>query len=272
MIRLIAMDMDGTLLNSARQVSRANAAALRRVQEAGIHLALCSGRSPGYLALIAIQNGLKDCALLALNGLYCQRDLNEPCVIQHVLTEEALRGTLRFLREEQQLFGCYAQNRLVIFPLNGQSHLSFFDVQEGHALSTEVLYGEESLSSLTDGVNKIITFAPDTASWERTQHKLLQVPDLEVTTSWPLNFELMPKGYGKGTAVAELAAQLHLTADEVMTIGDYDNDESMIRWAGMGVAMANATDCIKSAAQLITLDNDHDGVAYAIENYALKQA
>jgi len=269
-IRLIAMDMDGTLLNPAQQVSPGNAEALRKARAQGIHLAICSGRSPGDIGLFAMENGLEDCALLALNGLYCQRDVHSAPFAQHVLDEETLRETMRIIRDEKQPFACYAQNRLVIFPQDGEDAKTFFTVHDQHPDGPQILYGEEGFAQLTEGVNKIINFAPDQQSWERTRNRLLELPRLEVSTSWPLDFELMPKEWGKGTAVAELAAQLGLTADQVMTIGDYDNDESMIRWAGMGVAMANATDCIKNAAQFITLSNAEDGVAHAIEQFALK--
>ena len=268
-IQLIAMDMDGTLLNPAQEVSPRNAAALRMARDQGIHLAICSGRSPGDIGLFALENGLEDCALLALNGLYCQRSANAKPFSQHVLDNETLRKTMRIIREEKQPFACYAQNKLVIFPQNGEDAKTFFTVHDNHPDGPQILYGEEGFARLTEGVNKIINFAPDQESWERTRRRLMELPKLEVSTSWPLDFELMPKEFGKGSAVSELAAQLGLTADQVMTIGDYDNDESMIRWAGFGVAMANATDCIKNAAQFITLSNAEDGVAHAIEKYAL---
>jgi len=270
-IRLIVMDMDGTLLNSAQAVSPGNAAALRKARDQGVQLAICSGRSPGDIGLFAMENGLEDCALLALNGLYCQRDMHSAPFSQHVLDDATLRETMRIIQEEKQPFACYAQNKLVIFPQNGEDAKSFFTVHDHHPDGPQILYGEEGFAQLDQGVNKIINFAPDQESWERTRKRLMELPRLEVSTSWPLDFELMPKGYGKGSAVAELAAQLGLTAEQVMTIGDYDNDESMIRWAGLGVAMENATERIKKAAKAITRSNDEDGVGAAIERYALRK-
>lgn len=269
-IRLIVMDMDGTLLNPDQEVSPRNAEALRKAAAQGVHLAICSGRSPGDIALFALENGLQDCALLSLNGLYCQRRAFEEPFAQHLLDEETLRDVIAIIRDERQPYACYAQNSICIFPQDGEDAKTFFTVHDADPRGPQVLYGEEGYAKLTQGVNKLINFAPNQESWERTRRRLMALPRLEVSTSWPLDFELWQKGFGKGSAVSELAAQLGLTADQVMAIGDYDNDESMIRWAGMGVAMENATECIKQAAQFITLSNAEDGVAYAIEKFVLK--
>ena len=72
-IRLIAMDMDGTLLNNHQQISPGNLQALHQARDAGIHLAICSGRLPGDIAAFAVESGLTDCALLSLNGAYQAR-------------------------------------------------------------------------------------------------------------------------------------------------------------------------------------------------------
>ena len=78
------------------------------------------------------------------------------------------------------------------------------------------------------------------------------------------------KGVSKGNAVAKLCEELGLTAENVMAIGDEENDISMIEFAGIGVAMENAVPAVKEAANEITVDNDHDGVAKVIEKFALK--
>jgi Cof subfamily protein (haloacid dehalogenase superfamily) len=87
--------------------------------------------------------------------------------------------------------------------------------------------------------------------------------------SAPFFLEVTRKNVNKGNALAKLVEQLGLTAANVMAIGDQGNDLSMIEYAGTGVAMGNAIDSVKTAAQHITTDNDHDGVAQAIEKLAL---
>ena len=270
-IRLIAMDMDGTLLNSSQQISPGNAEALRLAREQGIKLAICSGRSPGDIAMFALENGLEDCALLSLNGTYClETPLGAP-FCNHVLDGETLNSAMKVMQEEAAAFALYAQNRVVIFPKEEEDGKSFFVSHDSGLLAPEILYGPSGLEHvLPQGINKIICLAKDEESWQRIRLRLLQIHGLDVSTSWPLDFELMQLPYGKGTAVAELAGKIGADASQVMTLGDYDNDTSMIAYAGYGIAMGNAMQPVRDAAKYITLSNDEDGVAHAIRQYALK--
>ena len=95
-------------------------------------------------------------------------------------------------------------------------------------------------------------------------------PELEIVSSWDDKFEIMKKGSSKGEAVAQLAKYFNLKRDEIMCIGDSENDLSMIEYAGIGVAMGNAIDKVKKSAQYITASNTDSGVAKAIEKFVLK--
>ena len=101
------------------------------------------------------------------------------------------------------------------------------------------------------------------------RRRLETLPGLEITSSWADNYELMPQGVSKGRAVKELAEKMGIGPDQVMTVGDFDNDLSMIEYAGYGTAMGNATPKVKAAAKYVTLTNDEDGVAAAIRKYVL---
>lgn len=93
--------------------------------------------------------------------------------------------------------------------------------------------------------------------------------DLEVVSSWDDNFEIMKKGSSKGEAVKKLAKYLGISREEVMCIGDSENDLSMISWAGIGVAMGNAIEQVKEVADYVTDDNKHGGVSKAIKKFVL---
>ncbi len=90
-----------------------------------------------------------------------------------------------------------------------------------------------------------------------------------VVQSEPYFYEAMNKQASKGNAIAELATKLGFASDEVMAIGDQGNDLTMVKFAGTGVAMGNAIDEVKATAQFVTKTNEEDGVAYAIEKFAL---
>ena len=94
-------------------------------------------------------------------------------------------------------------------------------------------------------------------------------PGAEITSSVPCNLEVNAPGVNKGRGLMALAAELWLDPAQVMACGDSGNDLAMIRLAGLGVAMANASPDVLAAADAVTLDNNHDGVAAAIETYVL---
>ena len=96
-----------------------------------------------------------------------------------------------------------------------------------------------------------------------------QFPDVEITTSIEKHLELNAPGVNKGTGLMMLARRLGLRPDQVMACGDSGNDLEMIRRAGLGVAMGNSTRPVLEAADYVTLDNNHDGVAAAIEKFVL---
>lgn len=93
-VSLIAMDMDGTLLDSRQRLTPGNLAALRKAQAAGIHLAICSGRLPGDVAMFLDEAGLPDCAILSLNGAYCLKRCMEGEFFNHPLENATLEAAV----------------------------------------------------------------------------------------------------------------------------------------------------------------------------------
>lgn len=268
-IRLIVMDMDGTLLNSKQKISEKNAQTLRMAAEQGIKLAICSGRAAADVALFVRENQLTDCATLGVNGTNIWLDPNGTEIANHVFKRETLEKTVRILWDANVLFTCFSRNNLAV--LRDDEGTKDFIWVSHKGVDLHLYHGPDGLKKIWDvGVNKIIAIFPDEQSIEDTRKKLIDVDGLEISSSWKDNLELMPEGINKGTAVAELAAHLGLDASQVMTFGDFDNDLPMIEWAGWGTAMGNANEKVKKAAKLVTLTNDEDGVAWAVQKYALK--
>ena len=270
-IKLIAADMDGTLLNGQKQISRQNIRALKTAAERGIHIAICSGRLCGDISLFALDAGLSHCHILSMNGAYC---LDRPCgtpYVEHLLEPEALNACLEILGEHDITYGCFGQNRMVAMVSKNEVKTKYWGTQRGREGAPEYLDGPEALQeTIARGVSKIVYLeqrAPERLVAIRS--KLLRVPGVEVTASAENNLEVMPLGICKGIAVKELAERLNFSAENVMTIGDYDNDLSMIAYAGYGVAMGNASGAVKAAARYVTKSNLEDGVAEAIQRWAL---
>lgn len=270
-IRMIAMDMDGTLLNPAQQLSEENRLSLQNAQQAGIQLAICSGRMPGDSALFALENGLENIAILGLNGGCCQRTpVSEPYV-NHTLPVQTVEACGALFAESNITYGLFLQNRVIIF--QGTKELRRCD-WGGHwdtPGAPVMTFGGDLAALAASGVNKIVCVEDDEKLLAGIRKVLEAMEYLQVTSSWANNLELMPAGVDKGLAVREAAQELGIDLSQVMVIGDYDNDLSMFRCAGFAVAMENAPAHVKAEADAVTLSNAEDGVAYAIRKWALNR-
>lgn len=270
-IRLIAMDMDGTLLNERQEISPANLQALREAVDKGIDIAICSGRLSGDSALFALDAGLSSCRILSLNGAYCLDAPLGEAYVTHTMPAEAFDACAGILDEYDVSYACFWQNKIAVLDSSQSEQVRNWATQRGREGSPEYFYGKEARDKAAqEGICKIVYIEQtDAGRIAEIRARLTRIAGIDITSSWPDNLEIMPEGINKGLAVRELAQRLGLTAAQVMTIGDYDNDLSMIAYAGCGVAMANATENVKRAAKYITLSNAEDGVAEAIRRYAL---
>ncbi len=270
-IRLIVMDMDGTLLNPAQQLSGENRRALMDARQAGIRLAICSGRVPADCAAFALENGLPEMAILGLNGGLSQRTPLSPPYASHVLPARTAAAVGACFLESGSTFGIFAGNRIHVFPGRSQARDCDWGARWEHPNGPKLIRGGDPAALAVQGVNKMICIEDDPRILHRHRLAMSEDAAMQLTSSWINNLELMPAGVDKGTAVGELARELGIHSAQVMVIGDYDNDLSMFRYAGFAVAMGNAPDHVKAEADAVTLSNAEDGVAWAIRRWAIPQ-
>lgn len=273
-IRLIAMDMDGTLLlDGGKGIPDGNVAALRAAHAAGIRLALCSGRVPDDMGFYALDMDIP-MPILALNGT-CTLDRPLGSIIRSDYIDAAVaNGIFQLLQEYPLEYGLFGDHELIISP-NGMTEQELLIVFGGNIMRpggrTCIRYdGEGASELLRRGLNKFMIFASDAAPLMDFQRRLEKdFPQVDVSSSWVNNLEITARGANKGVALTALAAKLGIPMAEVMAIGDNDNDIPMLRAAGVGVAMGNASPNALAAAQYTTLPNHECGVAAAIRAIAL---
>jgi Cof subfamily protein (haloacid dehalogenase superfamily) len=274
-VRLIAMDMDGTLLDGRPyRIPEENVKALRMASERGIHLALCSGRVPDDAMFFAVDAGL-DMTVLGENG-GCRLDhpLGE-IRDSHMLAPDLACRLLEALEATGFLCGVFRENELAVSQLE-KDH-SRADIMWGANVLRKgsrgsITYGKNATRSLAErGCNKIVVVDEDDGGELPKILPTLQplMDQLSLSSSWRNNLEFNPKGADKGAAVTALAKDLQIPMSDVMTIGDNDNDVSMLRCAGWSVAMGNANTNAMAAAKFVTLKNTEYGVAEAIRALAL---
>lgn len=275
-IRLIAMDMDGTLLTQSAtgvfSIPPENIAALRLAHECGVELALASGRLPDDAGFYALDAGLP-MHLIGLNGAVMLHGLGQAPVMERCLPEAVARRVMALMLEaglDVTVFTAWEAVSLGNKSLaEARMQLStWFGRSGGRMTFRNRGQGVDSALARTGKVVAISHTDPEGMAAVRARIRA-EFPDVEISSSWWSNFEVNAAGVNKGTALAELARQLGIPMSQVMTIGDNDNDVPMLRAAGIGVAMGNATPAARSAADHLTLPFDQFGVAAAIRSLVL---
>lgn len=279
-VKLIAMDMDGTLLlPQPRQepISAACISALHAARSAGIHLAIASGRVTDDAGFFALDAGLPDVHILGVNGSCCLDRPMGQVTENHTLPDAVVRSLIRLLTERGIEYGLFCpfdlvMSKRIVTEEDVRLHWGTYLLRPG--CRCRVHAACEGLdAALASGVNKLLVrddrgpevLAPLRALLEA------QFTGIEVSSSWINNLEINPSGINKGSAITALAAQLGIPMAQVMAIGDNDNDIPMLQCAGYAVAMGNATPSVLSCATHITLTNAEDGVAAAIRALALNE-
>jgi len=289
-VRLVAIDLDGTLLPSfTSEVSRRNARALRAAQQAGITVAIATGRRTAYAAPLVADLGLRaDMPMITSNGAVIRTLGGEP--IDHCQLEARVaRGLCGLLRGFGVLvftFDRRGRGELVVEDL-GQAQGRIALWVEANRDAIEVVKPLElALADSPGGVNDPIQgMVAGAVSRMQEAEKALKesqwcgeckcarteyaVRDLSI-------LDLLPRGVSKGAALARLAARLGVERAETMAIGDNWNDVDMLEWAGQAVMMGNAARELRTMAKTRgwkqAPSNDRNGVAVALEAAIAKRA
>lgn len=236
-IRLIALDMDGTLLNHNQEITEENKKAIKRAKESDIQIVISTGRPFQQIERYMDELNLSSFSV-TING------------------SEIWEGRGKLI--EQHLFRQEQIERL--WKLANIHNLTYWAITEGEIFHNNIPHHVD-LSKY-----KWLKFGFDIHDTNLRNMIIeeLRKDDLEVTNSSPTNLEINPLGINKGAALEKVCDRLGFTIDHVMAVGDSLNDISMIKKAGFGVAMGNAQDTVKNAADWTTATNEENGVAKAI--------
>ncbi|WGX76617.1 Cof-type HAD-IIB family hydrolase [Paraclostridium bifermentans] len=272
-IKLICIDMDGTLLMDQQNVSEENKKAIKEAVSRGVHVAITTGRVYNCAKLYSDEIGLKT-PIIASNGAFIGGS-NGETIYNNPLNSNEIKDFLSLTKQYgllSYLTGNFGIVSTMELPDNHIYKVLNKRLKDYEKIKFEVIDNIDNAFKLyPNQLLKGVCIEKDNISnLMKVKKELKQLnPELEIVSSWDDNFEIMKKGSSKGEAVAQLAKYFNLKRDEVMCIGDSENDLSMIEYAGIGVAMGNAIDIVKQSAQYITLPNTESGVAKAIEKFVL---
>ncbi|MDR2070874.1 MAG: Cof-type HAD-IIB family hydrolase [Treponema sp.] len=266
-IRMIALDLDDTLLRSDLTISFRTRNTIKRVESAGIVVVLASGRVPAALEQFARLLGMhkRPGYLICNNGTMIQESQTGSIVYEIKIPPETALIAYDLAAAEGFPVQIYENDVMYISRFN-----EFADYDQKLTGLRQVVV-ENFRAMVAAGVYKLLI--PGDPMILKPLEALLRTylgDTATLFTSKPYFLEILPPATDKGTALAWVAKRAGIPREAVLAIGDSMNDEGMIRWAGVGVAMSNGDDRIKNIAAIVTdKSNDDDGIANLIERYIL---
>ena len=272
-IRIIALDLDGTLLDSEKRLSARNAAALEAAAARGIAIVPTTGRFFGMMPPAVRDLPFVRYAITINGAQVYDRETGEAIVRAEIPLATAL-DIMRLLDGFDVIYDCYRENwgwmtaSLQAKAADYATNEHYLKMVREFRKPVEELKSHLEATASRGDVQKIMLFSrrgePECLG-EIGRLLAERHPEIKVTSSTANNIELNISSAHKGNALAEFASHLGLGLENCMAFGDGMNDYTMVAASGVGVAMANAEPEVRRAAKLITLSNDEDGVAVTIE-------
>ena len=272
-VRLIALDLDGTLLNSRKELPPEEYSALAEAAAAGIEIVPTTGRFFG-----GMPQAVRDLPFLhyaiTVNGAQVYDIRQDRAIARAEIPWQRAVEIMSWLDELPVIYDCFMDNWGWMSRSMWEKAADFAPDEHYLKMIRELRRPVDELKAfLTErkhDVQKVQFFCRDMALRQRLLREMpQQLPDIAVSSAISNNVELNCRDAHKGAALHALADYLGLPMEAIMAFGDGSNDVSMLRAAGIGVAMGNACDEARSAADQVTADCDHHGVAQGIRRFCL---
>lgn len=265
--KLLVLDLDGTLTNTRKEVTEHTRTTLIKAQEQGLKIVLASGRPTYGIAPLAnlLQLDKYEGYVLSYNGGEIIDWKTGELLYKNLLDPEVL----------PYLYQCANDNHFAIVTYDGEYVLTEYPddeyvLKEALLNVMKIKKVDNFLKAVQHPIAKCLIVGEPTrlAVLEKEMYNHLH-DRMGVFRSEPYFLELVPKGIDKAQSLAVLLKEIGMTKDEMIAVGDGFNDLSMIKYAGLGVAMSNAQEVVKENANFITLSNEEDGVAHVVEKFIL---
>lgn len=271
-IKMIGLDLDGTLLTDKKELTERTRKAVSSALEQGVVVLVATGR-PWLGVPEELRNFPGMRYALTSNGARIIDTLENRVIEEHLLSPDLAKKAL-------EICGKYDTLQEVYFDGQGYAPADKMAcVEKYHKNPSMCEYMRKTRIPVKDifelvekenrGLDKVQALFADMKERSQAWRELKTDSGLELVGSLKYNIEINAAGVNKGTGLVNLGRLLGIRREEIMACGDGDNDEVMLREAGLGVAMANAEEQVKAAADYVTLSNEEDGVAAAIEKFVL---
>ena len=269
MIKLIALDMDGTLLNEAKQIPQAHIEAIHKAIAKGVKLVLCTGRP-----LVGVKPYFEKLGLDAENEYVI---VNNGCST-HQTSDWSLVDWQELSPDDIRYLDKIAKKSPAQLTLFDEEHYFVVDEDPGQLVinDAKLVFTTPTKISLEEAISGQQTIFQAMFLAEKDQLDQFEADfgsEIESrfsgVRSQPIIYEALPLGTTKASGLARLAEKLGIAREEIMALGDANNDLEMLEYAGLGIAMGNADQHVKDLADAVTASNEENGVALAIKQYIL---
>ena len=270
--KILFLDLDGTLLNSRREISKGNRAALEKALTLGHRVVINTGRP---LKSALIQNRrlgltMDGCYLIAFNGGILYDSYREEILYRQCLSMDTALAVSDLCSRRGLHVQTYDREQVLIEPRWEDEAVRRYC--EKILMDYRVV--PDFATGLTEAPPKVLAISyTDRPALEALQTEILAAfPEVDCFFSCQEYLEVVPRGVHKGSAIKMLCRRLGMDVADSIAAGDAENDLQMLRSAGLGCAMANAVEAVKQAAGYVTTrDNDHDGVAEIVDRFLLEE-
>lgn len=263
MIRLVAVDVDGTLLNRRGELTPITRAAVRETVRRGIGVVLATGRMYRSTRPIAAELGLVSLPVICYNGGMIRQGLEGEEILHRPLPLSLARGVAARAAERNLYFQIYIDDHLFTPDLGSRASLY------GRRVRVDPIPVGHRINQPWAAPTKILVIAEPPEIQAFKTHLAHEFgPELTLSRSFPEYLEVTAAGVDKGSALAWLAAWWDLAPEEILAAGDGGNDAPMLKFAGLGISIGNPA--LAGAADLVFPDDDRDGLAWALRQLVLE--
>lgn len=272
--KMVCIDMDGTLLGKGKKISKINKNAIKRVHDKGIQIVVTTGRIYNNAEYFSNFLGVNS-PVIAANGAIVRDKVSNKVIYENPISVKECLKLIDLLYEMKVFFHFYTLGGIYSSSLITEIGTKIYMTKQVGYENLKIKYHvikdkkkwKEFFEKNQNDITKCIAFSIKPEKIAKLKERLKDIEGIVYFGAGSRSVEIGNKGVSKGTAVKALAEYYGIKREEIMAIGDNENDLSMIEYAGLGVAMGNAIEPLKEIADYITSTNVDDGVAKALNKF-----
>ncbi|EPY2271539.1 Cof-type HAD-IIB family hydrolase [Clostridium sporogenes] len=271
--QLIALDMDGTLLNDEKKITEKTLSYIKKAKEKGVKVVISSGRVPGGLKFYE-ETIAKEEPMICANGALILNDKKET-IYNEGINKNTLLDIIDILRKYKNTYYHFYHDNIMCTEKFDYSTKKFYEfnknIERKYRIEIRIITdSKEYIKHRSSEITKIVVVDNDLEYLNRIQKEIEDNLKVSVTKSHISNIEICNFGISKGIALEKLANYCNIPIEKCIAVGNDENDISMIKKAGLGVFMKNTREELKRYADYVTyMDNNNDGIAEVMKKFIL---